>query len=563
MLCGMALGQSALAAGQTTRVSIATDGTPGDSGSFNPSISSDGRYVAFTSGARNLVQGVTNNTNDVFVHDRVTGETTRVSIASDGTEGNGGSSFAAISADGRFVAFQSVATNLVVEDTNGQDDIFVHDRQTGETTRVSVASNGQQASGYSYFPAISANGRFIAFESFASNLVVGDTNGTFDIFVHDRETGATTRVSVASDGTEGDRLSRGTPAISADGRFVAFYSFATNLVSEPTVTENLHIYVHDRDSSTTTRVSIASDGTPGNSASHSSPSISSDGRLIAFWSHASNLVEDDTNEVNDVFVHDRLTRETARVSVASDGTQGNSFGSEYPSISGDGRYVGFHSYSTNLVENDTFNERDVFVHDRRTGATSRVSVSNEGTQSDGRSLNPSLSGTGRFIAFESIATNLVPGDPAVRSHIYVRDRGYTDAPLCWSDKVEGAWADGSRYVGGKRGSWATYTTYSPGSVILWAARNKEAGKVSFSEITGGKITINVMLDPNSWRFAPDTIVSIQDYETYPPARNPKVGRFAFKAPADHQDPSLSIRVPLANYYGIHADLQQAAPCSEE
>jgi len=211
------------------RVSVASDGTQGNDNSWDPSISADGRYVAFFSHASNLVPGDTNGKADVFVHDRVTGQTTRVSVASDGTEGNGYSWFPSISADGRYVAFESIASNLVPGDTNGVSDVFVHDRLTGQTTRVSVASDGTQGHSASDHPSISADGRYVAFESFASNLVPGDTNGKRDVFVHDRLTGQTARVSVASDGTQGNGDSI-YPSISADGRYVAFVSGASNLV---------------------------------------------------------------------------------------------------------------------------------------------------------------------------------------------------------------------------------------------------------------------------------------------------------------------------------------------
>jgi Tol biopolymer transport system component len=339
-------------------VSVASDGTQGNSHSGSPSISADGRYVAFASYASNLVPGDTNGVMDVFVHDRLTGQTTRVSVASDGTQGNGESRYPSISADGRYVAFMSYASNLVPGDTNGKADVFVHDRLTGQTTRVSVASDGTQGNGDSWgWPSISADGRYVAFESSASNLVPGDTNGRADIFVHDRLTGQTTRVSVASDGTQGNNSSVW-PSISADGRYVAFMSYASNLVPGDT-NGALDIFVHDRLTGQTTRVSVASDGTQGNGYSWDS-SISADGRYVAFESWASNLVPGDTNGKQDIFVHDRLTGQTTRVSVASDGTEGNN-NSGWPSISADGRYVAFHSDASNLVPGDTNGRADVFV----------------------------------------------------------------------------------------------------------------------------------------------------------------------------------------------------------
>jgi Tol biopolymer transport system component len=392
--------------GQTTRVSVASDGAQGNSGSWCPSISADGRYVAFQSYASNLVPGDTNGVLDVFVHDRLTGQTTRVSVASDGTQGNGDSGCPSISADGRYVAFASLASNLVPGDTNGTWDVFVHDRLTGQTTRVSVASDGAQGNSGSWCPSISADGRYVAFQSYASNLVPGDTNGVLDVFVHDRLTGQTTRVSVASDGAQGNGDSE-CPSISADGRYVAFQSYASNLVPGDT---NLvrDIFVHDRLTGQTTRVSVASDGTQGNDHSRF-PSISADGRYVAFASLASNLVPGDTNGKQDIFVHDRLTGQTTRVSVASGGAQGNG-DSEFPSISADGRYVAFQSYASNLVPGDTNLVPDIFVHDRLTGQTTRVSVASDGTQGDSYSFGSSISADGRYVAFASYASNLVPGD---------------------------------------------------------------------------------------------------------------------------------------------------------
>jgi PKD repeat protein/Tol biopolymer transport system component len=408
----LAYGPAAAAGVITERVSVASDGTQGDNHSAYPSISADGRYVAFWSNASNLVGSDTNDEGDVFTYDRQTGQTTRVSIASDGTQGDDSSYEPSISADGRYVAFKSDASNLVTDDTNNAQDVFVNDRQTGQTTRVSVASDGAQANSLSYWPSISANGRYVAFTSLANNLVSGDTNNADDIFVHDRQTGQTTPVSVASDGTQGNARSI-MPSISADGRYVAFFSDASNLVSGDT-NDYMDVFVHDRQTGQTSRVSVASDGTQGNNGSFA-PSISADGRYVAFFSDASNLVSGDTNDYMDVFVHDRQTGQTSRVSVASDGTQGNSISFD-PSISADGRYIAFTSVASNLVSDDSNGDWDIFVHDQQTGQTSRVSVASDGTQMEIPSplpsieARPSISADGCCVAFGSNATNLVSDD---------------------------------------------------------------------------------------------------------------------------------------------------------
>jgi Tol biopolymer transport system component len=189
MLLSLLVNPALASPGTTTRVSVASNGAQGNGDSFSSSISADGRYVAFHSIASNLVSGDTNGAWDVFVHDRQSGQTTRVSAASNGAQGNGDSESPSISADGRYVAFSSDASNLVSGDTNGAWDVFVHDRQSGQTTRVSAASNGAQGNGDSESPSISADGRYVAFSSDASNLVSGDTNGAWDVFVHDRQSG--------------------------------------------------------------------------------------------------------------------------------------------------------------------------------------------------------------------------------------------------------------------------------------------------------------------------------------------------------------------------------------
>jgi hypothetical protein len=226
----------------------------------------------------------------------------RVSVASDGTQGNNYSRMPSMNNDGRYVAFHSSANNLVPDDTNGCMDIFVRDRQTNTTTLVSVSDNSTQSNGTSELPSISNDGRYVAFDSLANNLVPNDINGFADIFVRDRQTNTTTRVSASDNGTEGNNLSS-LPSISGDGRYVVFWSNADNLISNDT-NGTRDIFVHDRQANTITRVSVASDGTQANAESELN-SISGDGRYIAFDSRASNLVPNDTSgapDVIDVFV---------------------------------------------------------------------------------------------------------------------------------------------------------------------------------------------------------------------------------------------------------------------
>jgi len=411
------------------RVSVASDGTQADGESIAPFITPNGRFVAFSSRAGNLVPGDTNGQRDAFVHDRRTGRTARVSVASDGTEGNGDSTTVGISADGRFVTVGSSASNLVAGDTNAVNDVFLHDRRTGRTTRVSVASDGTQGDRFSGGGTLTPDGRFVGFQSGATNLVPGDTNGVRDEFVHDRQTGQTTRVSMASDGTQanGDSLSR---SLSADGRFAAFFSLASNLVPGDT-NGTPDVFLHDRQTGQTTRVSVASDGSQADDrCGFGFEVISAGGRFVTFPCLASNLVAGDTNGAWDVFVHDRGTGATTRVNVTSDGAQ--SAGDEaatapFSSISKGGRFVVFRSGAGDLVDGDTNGVRDTFVHDRRTGRTSRVSVAADGTQGDGHSESGLMTRRGRLVAFYSAAGNLVDGDTNGVYDIFIARRTITPA----------------------------------------------------------------------------------------------------------------------------------------
>ena len=288
--------------GPNIRISVSSSGKQGDNWSHSSSISADGRYVLLLSDATNLVPGDTNDARDVFIHNRQTGQTTRVSVASDGTQGNAGCYWPIISAGGRYVTFSSDASNLVPDDTNGQKDIFVRDRQTSHTGRVSTTSHGIQGNRESRSPCISADGRYVAFASRASNLVPGDTNDCCDIFIADRHVGEITRISVAWDGTQGNGASD-RPSISSDGRYVAFSSDASNLVPDDTNGVG-DVFVHDRQTGRTTGISVSLNGLQGNGKSWA-PHISADGRHVAFSSAASNLAPGDTNGTDDAFVHDQ------------------------------------------------------------------------------------------------------------------------------------------------------------------------------------------------------------------------------------------------------------------
>ena len=475
--------------GTTTRVSVDSAGFQGNGYSVWSAVSSDGRFVTFESEASNLVANDTNFQTDVFVHDRQTGQTTRVSVDSAGVQGNSWSEIPAISSDGRFVSFKSGASNLVPNDTNFRSDIFIHDRQSGQTSRVSVDSAGTQGNNSSYGSALSASGRFVAFNSRASNLVPNDTNERTDVFVHDRQTGQTTRVSVDSGGVQSNNESEQL-TISADGHFVAFEWWPSDVPGETNGPSN--IYVHDRQTNQTSLVSADSAGLQGNDGSRR-PALSADGHFVAFSSSASNLVPNDTNDEGDIFVRDRQSGQTSLVSVDSAGVQGNE-SSGYPAISTDGRFVAFRSLASNLVPGDTNYDYDVFVHDRQTGQTTRVSVDSAGVQSNDWSGRPAISADGHFVVFQSEASNLVPGDTNGESDIFVHDLGSSSSGTAISGTVRDRF--GVSLVG------VTVNAGAGGTSVTDAA-----GFYSFIDVAPGTYTVTP--SHNDYAFTPDSrLVSV-------------------------------------------------------
>lgn len=423
VVLGLAAVPAFALSGTTTRVNVDSAGNQAEDGtSGTPAMDADGLFVLFFSDAPALVPDDDDAEPDIFVRDLATGVTTLVSRSSSGRKGNAGSGpLSALSADGQHAAFVSEATNLVRGDRNGEPDVFAHDRRTGATTRVSVSSTGDEAGGVSTSPSISGDGRVVAFQSFAHDLVAGDTNRLSDVFVHDRVAATTTRVSVDGAGAQANGGS-GLPAVSGDGRHVAFLSFASNLVADDTNGER-DVFVHDRLTGTNTRVNVDSAGNQavGNPrASFTRVAISRDGRFVAFGSQAANLVDGDTNGSLDIFVHDRQTGATSRVSIDSAGTQANGRSFE-PAISDDGRFVVFVSRASNLVADDTNARTDVFVHDRRTGATTRGSLGSTGTQGEDDSGGPAIAGNGSRVAFESWATTFVANDTNDRRDVFVRE----------------------------------------------------------------------------------------------------------------------------------------------
>jgi Tol biopolymer transport system component len=265
-----------------TLISRSSTGEPGNGNSSSPSLSADGRWIAYASAATNLVPNDTNGVTDIFVHDRQTGQTTRVSVSTNGEQGHGRSTFPALSGNGRYVAYPSEAANLVPADTNGLPDIFVHDRLTGETKRASVGLNGEQANGASSNVSISHDGRYLAYQTLASNLVRGDDNGAWDVYIYDNGvTGNVVRASVSSEGVGGN-LESVNPQISGDGRMVVFVSASNTLLSNDDA-KSQDVFAYNRVLAQTTRVSQNVNGTRLPEGFPFSPIISNTGRHIHFF----------------------------------------------------------------------------------------------------------------------------------------------------------------------------------------------------------------------------------------------------------------------------------------
>lgn len=443
--------------GTITRANVSSSGEEANNRtSRNPmyrtSISDDGRYVAFPSSATNLGAGkgpadcvpddpVSAATGSepciqLYVRDRARGTTTLASVSSSGEPGNASSAYPYISGDGRYLVFESPASNLYPGDSKFSLDLFVHDLVTRRTERIPAvgqspleAERGENSLG-GFLATISTDGRYVAFQSPASDLVDGDTNGDWDAFVYDRLSGQTERVSVSSSGAQSNVTPNSNtyqlaPSISADGRFVTFRSEAKLVPGD----NNGFVddFVRDRLTRTTERVSVSSAGTEGNGPSNSfypfpMTRISADGRRVVFASAASNLVPDDTNGADDVFVRDRATNTTVRVSVSSSGSEAEETRRPLDtnpvlSISSDGRYVAFDSAAKNLAPGDEDEVGDVFLHDLLTETTTLITLSRVGEESGG--LAPSVARDGRFVAFSSGDSNLVEGDTNGVTDIFV------------------------------------------------------------------------------------------------------------------------------------------------
>lgn len=397
-------------------VSLAYNGDQGNDDTLTPAISADGRYVAFVSAADNLVADDDNNVVDVFVYDRVLDVIERVSVGAGGVEANERSVRPSISADGRYVVFESLATNLdgVVNENNNWD-VFVHDRLTGVTEQISVASGGViGGEGASGEASISADGRYVAFMSNSSNLVAGDGNHVADVFLRDRVNNTTIRVSRDTGGQDANGAS-GQAYITGNGQWIVFSSVATDLVADDDNGLG-DVFRYEVATGQIVRVSLNALGHEANGASNN-PTISEDGRYAAFESFATNFAAGDADGITDVFVKDMVGGGVERISRNLSGVEGNGHSSD-AQISADGAVVVFHSFASDLVASDTNNAPDVFAFKRATQEMIRVSTDAAGNQSFGFAVNAAVSGNGNVVVFESDGMDLVSGDANNRADIF-------------------------------------------------------------------------------------------------------------------------------------------------
>ena len=373
----------------------------------DPDISANGRFIVFSSIANNLLAEDSDTTSDVYLFDRQTNTLELISVNSSEVKGNGSSGSPVVSDDGNYVAFYSGATNLVGSDLNGRGDIFIRNRAAGTTEIVSVSSSEVQGTSSCINPSISGNGMFVAFESFSNNLVTGDTNGHTDVFVRDVAGGTTERISIGDLEQQSTGIS-GNASVSFDGRYVAFESAASNLIQLDT-NNSRDVFIRDRGTGGTIRVSVSDSEAEGNSSSQS-PSLSNDGTLVAFHSSASNLIGTaDTNSRGDIFVRNLNAQTTERISIPASGGEGDADCYD-PCISPDGRFVTFESESTNMVPEFTTFRREAYLRNRSTGETMGISQNSSGGQSSSFEPGFTFVASDMTYGFVSEADDLVAND---------------------------------------------------------------------------------------------------------------------------------------------------------
>jgi Tol biopolymer transport system component len=512
------LGTAAFAQGVTERASVGSNASQGMGDSDQASISGNGRWVAFRSAADNLVAGDTNGVTDVFVRDRWTGTVERVSVSTSGAQGDAESLEPSISFDGRYVAFASEANNLVSDVAPASSkDIFLRDRQLGTTVLLTRTAANGPSNGDCHRPRVSDDGRYVSFEGSATNLLVGATSSGYQVFRRDVTGGVTTLVSVSTSGGPAGGFSWN-GAISADGRYVAFVSSGNNVVANDT---NLYTDCFWRDMLTgqTRRVSVSSSGVQGNGSTYTNCAMSRDGRWVALCSNAGNLAPGEFAAGYDIFLHDTQTASTYRISLTSSNfaADGNSYD---PAVSDDGRYVAFQSFSTNLDPLDTDQQSDIFVRDRQLGTTRLVSR-NDSAGANSDSFSPQISSDGALVAFHSASSDLVPQDTNLKVDTFVRDLGTDNHTMfcaglagtcpCGNAGRSGAGCENSALTGGALLRATGRASVSADQVTLFATGLPPASSAVFFQGTARENSGNGTLFGDGLRCAGGTAVRMSQY----------------------------------------------------
>lgn len=407
---------SAVTGPDTRLVSSALDGGPANGWADRPQLSGNGRFVTFDSRATDLVPNGMTTDRSVYERDLVSGATTLVTVAADGSPATGWSSYSWPSDDGRYVAFTSDSPDVVAAG-NLRRSVFVRDMVAGATELVSITDAGRPANGASSRPMLSSDGRYVAYSSFATNLSPAGGNGSEQVYVRDRVVRTTTLISQGPGGVLGGATSfRG--MVSDDGQTVTFASKAGNLGPVDTNGKE-DVYQRNAATGVITRLSLRSDGSDARSGG-SRPYMSPDARYVVFNTYDA-IGPGDLNGKSDVYVLDRVAGTTTRASVSTTGGDGTG-DSLRGFVSNDGRYVFFNSFSSNLVTPDRNGSGDAFVRDLATGVTSLVSVSPTGGPANGQTFRPVPSADGGVVTYLSLARNLVPGDTSVDNQVYVVSR---------------------------------------------------------------------------------------------------------------------------------------------
>ena len=434
-----------------SRISVGNGGIQANGQSGSNSISDNGRFVSFESNATNLFSNDTNGHTDTFIYDSLNQTVELITLAPNGAQANGSSSAGSISGNGNYVAFASFADNLVAGDNNEQRDIFLYDRTAKTTQLVSVTSNGTQANGLSLFSAINDDGKYVAFESTATNLVPGDTNSLADIFLYDRVNQTTARINVAPNGTQANGVTT-LGSISDDGNYISFTSEASSLVANDNNGKS-DVFVYDRQNNT---LELITSGANGDSTSGL---ISGNGSYVVFESDANNLVPGDTNGKKDIFIYDRVNKTTELVDVAADETQSDG-NSQNASISDDGNYVAFLSEANNLVAGNISDESNIFIRDRSEKTTKRINADSF----------PILSGDAQSLLLTSSLDDLVADDTNETGDVFKFDLAEFEKVSHFSTK------NVSRFYQFDKG-FHLYTTDS--KEIDYIKQQSEAGELAY------------------------------------------------------------------------------------